>query len=87
MAKVSIDVKAAGQLSVHPGNRRDYQVKPLLRFQRYVVTPAAESSRPTGSFADKATVQSVVRENIARKSRLHTDKSRLYGARMSVSCA
>jgi transposase-like protein len=29
--------------------------------------------------ADKATVTKIVRENIARKSRLHTDESRLYG--------
>jgi transposase-like protein len=29
--------------------------------------------------ADKATVSKIVRENIARESRLHTDESRLYG--------
>ncbi len=29
--------------------------------------------------ADKATVQKIVKENIARESRLHTDESKLYG--------
>jgi ISXO2-like transposase domain len=35
--------------------------------------------------ADKATVTKIVRENIAKESRLHTDESRLMSARTNIS--
>ncbi len=70
-----------GRPFIHKGRRPDGQARRSLLLS----SAAAASARFMSQSPTSATVPDIVRENIARETRLHTDESKLYirvGARV-----